>query len=348
VPKVSVIIPNYNHSRFLEKRIQSVLNQTYQDFEVIYLDDASTDNSHEVFAKFAGDKRIRTIYNQANSGSPFKQWNKGMREANGEYVWVAESDDYADQRLLAELVARLDKYPTVGIAYCQSWKVDENDKILSSMLERTVDLDKQRWKQDFVNSGKDECGRYLIFKCTIPNGSAVLIRRSVYERVGGADENMKYTGDWVLWVKMLLLSDIAFVAKPLNYYRKHKNSLTNNSLNDGKLLVEYCQIISYISHYIVIPKNVLEEVFNRVITWWLTTILHYQNINLNRNLNLYMILTKINQRMTHRLIIFWLFKLAVKKISAVVQQVYKVFPEIANHSSESKQSIRKPGASGGR
>ncbi len=348
MPKVTVIIPNYNHSRFLEKRIQSVLNQTYQDFEIIYLDDASTDNSNEVFAKFRGDKRIRTIYNQANSGSPFKQWNKGIREAKGEYVWIAESDDYADERLLAELVTRLDKYPKVGIAYCQSWKVDENDNILSSMLERTADLDEQRWKQDFVNEGKDECSRYLIFKCTVPNGSAVLIRRSVYEKVEGADENMKYTGDWILWVKMLLISDIAFVAQPLNYYRKHKNSLTNNSLKDRTLLAEYCQIVSYISHSIDIPEYLLEEILNRISAWWLTTILHRYNRNLNRNLKIYRILSEINQIITHRLIIFWLFKIAVKKSSVAVQQVYKVFPEIASRSGEPQQNIRKSEASGGR
>ena len=89
MPKVSVIIPNYNHAQFLEQRIQSVLDQTYQDFEIIYLDDASTDNSNEVFAKFANNSRIRAIYNQTNSGSPFKQWNKGIRLAQGEYVWIA-------------------------------------------------------------------------------------------------------------------------------------------------------------------------------------------------------------------------------------------------------------------
>lgn len=76
MPKVSVIVANYNYGRFLEKRIQTILNQTYQDFEVIYLDNASTDDSNEVFARFAGDKRIRAIYNQFNSGTPYTQWSQ--------------------------------------------------------------------------------------------------------------------------------------------------------------------------------------------------------------------------------------------------------------------------------
>jgi len=175
-----------------------VLNQTYQDFEVIYLDDASTDNSNQVFAKFVGDKRIcATYYNQVNSGSPFKQWNKGMREAKGEYVWIAEST-IMPMNALAELVTRLDKHPTVGIAYCQSWKVDENDNILSSMQERTADLDEQRWKKILSTTVRMSVAD-INFKCTVPNVSAVLIRRSVYER--GVLMKNKYTGDWMLWAK---------------------------------------------------------------------------------------------------------------------------------------------------
>jgi len=80
--------------------------------------------------------------------------------------------------------------------------------------------------KDFVNNGKDEY-RYLIYKGIIPNASAVLIRRSVYEKWEVLMKNKRYLGDWMLWVKILLISDIAFVAK-LNYYRKHKGSLTSN------------------------------------------------------------------------------------------------------------------------
>ena len=260
MPKVSVIVANYNYGCFLEKRIQTILNQTYQDFEVIYLDNASTDDSNEVFARFAGDKRIRAIYNQFNSGTPYTQWNQGMREAEGDYAWITDSDDYADEHLLAELVTLLDNHPTVGIAYCQSWRVDENDEIQSSMQDWTTDLDEQRWKKDFVNNGRDECSRYLIFKCTIPNASGVLIRREVYEKVGGVDEKMRFSGDWLLWAKMLLVSDIAFIAKPLNYYRKHGKSLSVSCHKYGVSLEETCQIIQYFCKNL----QVLLLLFNKV------------------------------------------------------------------------------------
>jgi glycosyltransferase involved in cell wall biosynthesis len=317
MPKVTVLIPNYNYGHFLEKRIQSVLNQTYQDFEIIYLDNASTDNSLQVFAKFVGDKRIRAIYNQFNSGTPYTQWSKGMREAKGEYVWIAESDDYADQRLLFELVTTLDKYPTVGIAYCQSWKIDENDNTLSSLQEWTADLDEQRWKKDFVNSGKDECSRYLIFKCTIPNASAVLIRRSVYEKVGGVDEKMRVSADWLLWAKMLLASDIAFVAEPLNYYRKHGDSLTKHSHQGGLLLEETCQVIHYISQNVQTSEAILEEVWDRIINWWLTTILHQHNLSLTRNRKIYRYLSDMDSTRTLQLIRRFLLRRTLNKLVSI-------------------------------
>src|ERR1035438_3730252 len=127
--KVSVVIPNYNHSRFLPRRIDSVLSQTFQDFELILLDDCSADDSRSILAQYSNDPRVRIEFNETNSGSTFKQWNKGVRLAHGKYVWIAESDDYADARLLERLVAVLDSDPAVSFAYCQSWVVSDDDRL---------------------------------------------------------------------------------------------------------------------------------------------------------------------------------------------------------------------------
>lgn len=312
MPKVSVIIPNYNYGRFLEKRIQSVLDQTYQDFEVIYLDDMSTDDSEQVLAKFLDDKRLRTSYNQVNSGSPFKQWNKGMREAQGEYVWIAEADDYADEHLLAELVDKLDNNPSVGIAYCQSWEVDENDHILSSLERWTADLDEQRWKHDFVNDGKDECSQYLIIKNTIPNASAILLRRSVYEKVGGADETMRVAGDWMLWAKILLNSDVAFVAKSLNYYRTHTNNVRKKTLKNGLIIEESWRTIRYIAETADVSKDVWEQACEKIVNRWVGSILYFNQYNFlpnSINHKIYKSLRDIDPTLHHRL-----FKTFVKEI----------------------------------
>lgn len=302
MPKVSVIIPNYNHAQFLEQRIQSILDQTFQDFEIIYLDDASTDNSNEVFAKFANNSRIRAIYNQINSGSPFKQWNKGIRLAQGDYVWIAESDDYADKRLLAELVDKLDNNPTVGLAYCSSWFVDEHNKIMFNSKDLLYFSDKDRWEKDFVSDGRNECSKYLIFENIIHNASAVLIKRSIYEKVGYADESLKLCGDWLLWVKMLLIADLAFVAEPLNYYRAHSETVRYEASRNGVFAEESYYIVRYILAHISCTREVFEQVCETRIHRWLKIMFSKNDkISWNRHCKIYKIAGMIDSKLKIRL-----------------------------------------------
>ena len=106
-PLVSVVIPNYCHSKYLEQRIESVINQTYKNIEIIILDDCSPDEgaSKAVIEKYRNKPLIsHIVYNEVNSGSTFKQWNKGIVLAKGELVWIAESDDFAKETMLEELV----------------------------------------------------------------------------------------------------------------------------------------------------------------------------------------------------------------------------------------------------
>lgn len=261
MPRVTVIIPNFNHARFLEKRLSSVLNQTFQDFEIIYLDDGSTDESSQVFAKFAADPRIRAVVNEVNGGIPFKQWNKGVRQARGEYVWIAESDDYADNSFLSRLVEVLDGNPRVGLAYCSSLLVDEADNVQVWSLP-------QRWEKDFINEGQAECRSYFLIKNNIANASAVLIRRSVYEQVGYADETMVFCGDWLMWVSMLLISDLAFISEPLNYYRRHPGSVSSRMTTSVKYLEERYRVARWIKLNLPLPAQVLEQTCQSMMDMW--------------------------------------------------------------------------------
>jgi len=234
MPKVSVITPNYNHARYLHERLDSILNQTFEDFELIILDDASTDNSREVIESYARDPRVKTIFNAENNGSTFKQWNLGLSHARGEYVWFAESDDYADLSLVENLVDRLDRNPNVGLAVCQSWTVDQDSKPLGNygdLLERQNHS--THWREDYVNAGHDECKNYLFWHNTIPNASAVLWRRAILERAGGAPTHLRVCGDWLAYINVLQLSDIAFVATPLNYFRQHQANVRTQSVQQG-------------------------------------------------------------------------------------------------------------------
>lgn len=267
-PKVSIIVPNYNHARFLDQRLSSLLEQTFKDFELLFLDDASTDDSRSVFEKYAGDPRVRAIFNTINGGNTFKQWNRGVREARGEYVWIAESDDYADHRLLEKLVAKLDADPRCGVAYCQSLEVDDAGKVGRTLDWVTDGLDPVRWKTDFANSGLDECRRYLLMANTLPNASGVVFRRKLYEDIGGADETMKLCGDWLVWAKLLGISDVAYVAEPMNYFRQHDSTVRAQRINSLLFIFERYRIMAVIAGFAPIPDSILEPACQKMADIW--------------------------------------------------------------------------------
>ncbi len=295
MPKVSVIIPNYNHAPYLQQRIQSVLNQTFQDFDLTYLDDASTDDSNAVFKEFESQPRIKAIYNDLNSGSPFKQWNKGVRATTGEYIWIAESDDVADPNFLATLVTVLDRNPHVGLGYCQSCRIDPNNVVVTQTLGEWVeDLSPDRWSHDFIASGLIECQKYLVFRNTIPNASAVLIRRSIYEAIGGAEESLILTGDWMTWIRILLKSDIAFCAQILNSFRTHNSSVSSRSYLNGTEICEYMLIRQTLEESnIQLPTQTLAKIKEQSIDNWVNLIFNPEStIGLKEHLKFYRLAKK--------------------------------------------------------
>jgi len=242
-PKVSVVVPNYNHARFLRQRLNSIVGQTFQDFELILLDDCSTDESRAILSEYAADPRARTEFNEKNSGSTFKQWNKGVRLARGEYVWIAESDDYADGRLLERLVRVLDTDPRVTFAYCRSWQISEDGQQNGFVESCFRFLDANRWTADFLADGREECRTSFLCTNPVQNASAVVFRRAIFERVGGADENLRVCGDWKLWAAMAFEGKIAYLGQPLNYHRTHDESVRSKSNRTGLDSAEALQVI---------------------------------------------------------------------------------------------------------
>ena len=128
MPKVSVIVPNYNHELFLRRRLTSIYGQTYKNIEVILLDDFSSDRSRSLLDEYAASYPdiTSTFYNNSNSGGPFRQWAKGIKAATGDLVWIAESDDYCDEQFL-EVLVRYFEDKTVLLAYANFCFVDKNE-----------------------------------------------------------------------------------------------------------------------------------------------------------------------------------------------------------------------------
>ncbi len=273
-PKVSVVIPNYNHARFLRQRVDSVLGQTFRDFELILLDDCSTDESLSILSSYAGNPRVRTEFNEVNSGNTFKQWNKGVRLARGEYVWIAESDDYADSQLLEKLVSRLDGEPSAVLCNCRSWEVSSDGEVIGFLDSCLAGLDAHRWTADFWADGREECGKYLVRGNTVLNASSVLFRKEVYERVGGADESLVFCGDWKLWASMALTGGgIAYVGQPLNYYRSHEMSVTARSQRIGIDAAEYLRVIHWILQRVTPTEATRKKLCDELFELWYPKVL---------------------------------------------------------------------------
>ena len=245
-PAVSVVIPNYNHAHFLPKRIDSVFRQTFQDFELILLDDCSTDDSRSILSSYAGDPRVRIEFNAVNSGSPFKQWNKGVRLARGKYVWIAESDDYADAHLLERLVGVLDANSEVTFGYCRSRCVTEDGRLGRFADYNPRDPDSNRWTADSCMDGHELCRQHFAWFTAVQNASAVVFRKSVYEQVGGPDEALRLCGDWKLWAGMALEGKVFYVCEPMNYFRFHDKSVRSETAKASASAIEYLHVSRWI------------------------------------------------------------------------------------------------------
>lgn len=261
-------MPNYNHARFLPKRIQSILAQTFQDFELILLDDCSTDDSQPILSSYAGDRRVRVEFSDSNSGSTFKQWNKGVRLARGKYVWIAESDDYADERLLERLAALLEADTKIAFAYCRSWRVSADDRLHGFADFYLADIDSHRWTADFLADGHQECRNYFVRINPVPNASAVVFRKDLYERVGGADESLQLCGDWKLWASLALLGRVAYSGEPLNYFRFHDASVRNKCVQVKLDVVENLQVIGWILNRAAVTETMLKDLCESKAEMW--------------------------------------------------------------------------------
>ena len=229
---VSVIVPNYNHARFLRQRLESVFNQTYPNFEVIILDDASTDASRKVIDEFSAHPKLsHLLLNKSNSGSPFKQWKKGIEMARGDYIWIAESDDYCDLDFLEKIFLFLEQNKNKpGLIYSQSKDVDEKGSLISSRLEYTAHFNPNIWKGSFCMSGNSFIQDYLKVKNVIPNASAVVFKRSLVDSKVLTKEllNMKFCGDWLFWIRLCSKTKVCFLSQELNYFREHTDSSRNH------------------------------------------------------------------------------------------------------------------------
>ncbi|MDO4526536.1 MAG: glycosyltransferase family 2 protein [Candidatus Saccharibacteria bacterium] len=244
--KVSVIVPNYNYAKYLRKRIDSILKQTYPIDELIILDDASTDDSRKVIEKLvAGVKKrkpeltIKTIFNEKNSGKAISQWLMGVKEAKGDYVWIAEADDGSRKNYLAEVMKGFDE-PDVVLSYAESAIINGLGLVIFPNFRWSRDKEGTgHFNKSYIRSGKDEIREIMAIRCTIPNVSAVVFKKTP-ELLQCLEQAQKYTqvGDWYLYAKLLESGKISYERKSLNLFRIHRGSATERGETHLKELAE--------------------------------------------------------------------------------------------------------------
>jgi glycosyltransferase involved in cell wall biosynthesis len=230
--KVSVVIPNYNYEKFMYQRLYSVLSQNYKLHEIIILDDCSIDNSKElideIVYKLEKYINIRKIYNKTNSGTAFKQWKKGFENVTGDYVWIAEADDYCKETLISNLIKPILKNENILISYADTAFIDIEGKIIMKTIKPEIDIRKTgHWNKSFINNGKNEIENYTFLNCTIANVSSCIIKKDDYEQYLTESCDYKQAGDWIFYANVMKNGYISYTNKVLNYYRVHGNNVSS-------------------------------------------------------------------------------------------------------------------------
>ena len=233
--RISVVVPNYNYGVYLEERLSSIFRQTVPIYEVLVLDDASTDESVRIAERIANEqaRNVRIIANDKNSGSVIKQWLRGVQEASGELVWIAEADDSATPHLLASLAAAMG--PQTLMTLCDSAQIDADGTLLGDSYGFYYRIfHGSKFDSDFTCAGNIFATNFLATSNIILNVSSVLFRRQAL--LQALTENLdelasyRFAGDWLTYLSICRQpGEVAFCGRPLNIHRRHGNSATHRT-----------------------------------------------------------------------------------------------------------------------
>lgn len=220
---VSIVVASYNHAGFLRQRMEGLIAQTYGQCEIIVIDDCSTDNSREVLKEYRSHPKVQLVYREKNGG-----WvtvsNQGIELARGEFVVFANCDDDCKPDMIAELVKGMKTDPSVGISFCMSLMIDEDNKILGDDFVVREKTFQSRCLKSTVLNG-DEMNRFLLHSCVIPNLSAALIRKQALLDHGFFSHDYKACCDWDLFFRIFKNYSCYYVAEPLNFFRQHGKTI---------------------------------------------------------------------------------------------------------------------------
>ena len=261
VPRVSVIIPTYNSAWSVGRTLRSVLHQTLRDFEVIVVNDGSTDDFADAVAPFEGDERVRIVH-QANMGLAAAR-NRGIAEARSALIAPIDADDLWHPDFLAETVSALEGDPDAPFAFAYSFRMDERDFIVPYVTRRRPP------RHDFIG---------LLSLNSVSCGSAGVYRRYLMLRWGGYDEAMGHAGlqgaeDWKMILRLASLGEPILIERYLVGYRLVPSGMSQ--IDPGRQLAAVLAVVDDIDREVPgIPRKILADAETMMRAWLLPAFAH--------------------------------------------------------------------------
>ena len=255
-PLISVVFTSYNHATYLRQAVESILNQTYKNFELIIVDDCSTDQSPSILLGYQQDPRVRLNLLEKNTGSYVKASNYGAKMAKGEFLLFAQCDDFAHPEQLERLLNAIEQKNEIGVVYSRSNMVDGKGTVFEDDFRgRERAFRKHCYMDTFIDG--DLMRRFLSYSCVIPNLSAALIRRSLYEKVGGISERYLVAADWAFWLTISEYANFYYISKPLNNFRQHATTIRNTIKMQKQIMEVYELMYEHLQKFSLMKSDIL-------------------------------------------------------------------------------------------
>ena len=247
-PFVTVIVPNYNHARFLSRRLDTILYQTFKNFELIILDDNSSDDSKAVINAYKSrfPSKITCIFNEENSGGVFKQWKKGIEKAQGDLIWICESDDFCETNFLECCIKPLAD-ASVMVAFGRIQFADAEGAAFPGLDSFRNNAEPNIWNKPVTRPASSWFKGAFAIANIIPNvGGCVFRKQTIPDSVWAELLTYKFVGDWYLYAILAQGGQLSFVPEAKAYFRQHGSNTSVSGFKGAQYYIEHERIIKYL------------------------------------------------------------------------------------------------------
>jgi glycosyltransferase involved in cell wall biosynthesis len=265
-PKVSAIVPNYNHARFLSRRIESILGQSYRNVEILVLDDCSNDESRVVIERYCQDypDRIRALFNEENSGNVFKQWRKGIDNSDGNILWICESDDFCEPDFLERLVPYF-RDESINLAFGRIQETDSDGNVGEHLDDYREEAEPGIWKHSLIRPARQWFANALGVRNVIANVGGSLWRRvEILDSVWREAQTYSVVGDWYLYCHVAGGGQIAWEPKAVSYFRRLATSTSASSFERPSFYQELERFMLNLRRQWDVPDETIENFYSKL------------------------------------------------------------------------------------